>query len=165
MLDFRFTKGIEINNNDNNNNNNTLNSKLLIHLSNDTLKNQYFYLFRVFLATFWVELPNVAKCQVISRKLSSSESTGSVWTPLDILFSIDFEEVSSRVKTFLSAATITHNLPIAEALVNTKPKGWVTCSVSHTRRGYLSYIGSLPCHLLCCKIVLYVFSFFMRWYR
>ena len=53
MLDFRFTKGIEINNNDNNNNNNnTLNSKLLIHLSNDTLKNQYFYLFRVFLATF-----------------------------------------------------------------------------------------------------------------
>ncbi|XP_020607098.1 phosphofurin acidic cluster sorting protein 2-like [Orbicella faveolata] len=36
---------------------------------------------------------------------------------------VDFEEVSSRVKTFLSAATIIHNLPIAEALVNTKPKG------------------------------------------
>ena len=43
MLDFRFTKGIEINNNDNNNNNNnTLNSKLLIHLSNDTLKKSIF---------------------------------------------------------------------------------------------------------------------------
>lgn len=36
---------------------------------------------------------------------------------------IDFEEVSRRVKTLMSAATITHNLPIAEALVNTKLKG------------------------------------------
>lgn len=38
---------------------------------------------------------------------------------------IDFEEVSRRVKTFMSTATIAHNLPIAEALVNTKPKGLV----------------------------------------
>ncbi|CAH3111768.1 unnamed protein product [Porites lobata] len=36
---------------------------------------------------------------------------------------VDFEEVSRRVKTFMSTATIAHNLPIAEALVNTKPKG------------------------------------------
>ncbi|KAJ7365437.1 Phosphofurin acidic cluster sorting protein 1 [Desmophyllum pertusum] len=36
---------------------------------------------------------------------------------------VDFEEVSKRVNAFMSAATITHNLPIAEALVNTKPKG------------------------------------------
>lgn len=38
---------------------------------------------------------------------------------------IDFEEVSRRVKTFMSTATIAHNLPIAEALVNTKSKGLV----------------------------------------
>ncbi|XP_068682764.1 phosphofurin acidic cluster sorting protein 1-like isoform X1 [Montipora foliosa] len=37
--------------------------------------------------------------------------------------SVDFEEVSRRVKTFMSAVTVTHNLPIAEALVNTKSKG------------------------------------------
>ncbi|XP_067031348.1 phosphofurin acidic cluster sorting protein 2-like [Acropora muricata] len=36
---------------------------------------------------------------------------------------VDFEEVSRRVKTFMSAATVTRNLPIAEALVNTKSKG------------------------------------------
>ncbi|XP_022792796.1 phosphofurin acidic cluster sorting protein 2-like isoform X2 [Stylophora pistillata] len=36
---------------------------------------------------------------------------------------IDFEEVSRRVENLMSTATTTHNLPIAEALVNTKPKG------------------------------------------
>ena len=43
----------------------------------------------------------------------------------DVFLIVDFEEVSRRVKTFMSTATIAHNLPIAEALVNTKPKGLV----------------------------------------
>ena len=66
----------------------------------------------------------------------------------------------------MSAATITHNLPIAEALVNTKPKGWVVklwiwaMSSSLERRSYLvvgasdfwSHSGcSRPC--LCRFIV------------
>ena len=42
---------------------------------------------------------------------------------MPLSFLADFEEVSRRVKTFMSAATVTHNLPIAEALVNTKSKG------------------------------------------
>ena len=59
-------------------------------------------------------------------KLSRSRCLKLLYSDLMSLhyfFIADFEEVSERVKAFMSASTITHNLPIAEALVNTKPKG------------------------------------------
>lgn len=61
---------------------------------------------------------------------------------------LDFEEVSRRVKTLMSSATITHNLPIAEALVNTKLKGWAITGVL-----------SLPYFSPGCGDIL------ARWYR
>lgn len=60
---------------------------------------------------------------------------------------IDFDEVSRRVKALMSAATITHNLPIAEALVNTKPKGWVLTGAPLALRNIWAFDCSSRYHM------------------